>query len=202
MIEEGLLTTFRSFLGQCPPTFLAIILTWLLVPNQTVNSGTGNMRRKFLRVDFAGAFLIASTILVFLLPLELAGDRFPWNHPLIIGLLGLSFVLGILFIVVEVYWATEPILPPHVFASPNVIVPNSLMLFQTAAQLGVSNYQNPDHYGISRLKLTYPTQMMYTVPLYFQITANASSTSAGARLFPAVAGVAIGGLLGGYSIKR
>lgn len=43
---------------------------------------------------------------------------------------------------------------------------------------------------------------MFTVPLYFQVTARVSSTEAGAHLFPAVAGNAVGGMLTGYLIKR
>lgn len=44
--------------------------------------------------------------------------------------------------------------------------------------------------------------MMFTVPLYFQVTARVSPTVAGAHLFPAVAGNAVGGLLTGFLIKR
>jgi formate/nitrite transporter FocA (FNT family) len=43
---------------------------------------------------------------------------------------------------------------------------------------------------------------MFTVPLYFQISANASAMAAGAHLFPAVAGNAVGGLVVGALIKR
>jgi hypothetical protein len=45
-------------------------------------------------------------------------------------------------------------------------------------------------------------QMMFTVPIYFQVTQNAPAAVAGAHLFPAVAGVAVAGLFGGYAIKR
>lgn len=44
--------------------------------------------------------------------------------------------------------------------------------------------------------------MMYTVPMYFQIIKGASTTAAGAYLLPAVGGVTVGGLLGGYWTKR
>lgn len=44
--------------------------------------------------------------------------------------------------------------------------------------------------------------MTFTVPLYFQVTERSSSTAVGARLFPAVAGNAIGGILSGYLIRR
>lgn len=43
---------------------------------------------------------------------------------------------------------------------------------------------------------------MIAIPLYFQLTAKASNTVAGAHLFPAVAGNAIGGIISGIVIKR
>lgn len=43
---------------------------------------------------------------------------------------------------------------------------------------------------------------MYTVPLYFQVTARTSVTAAGTHLVPAVCGNAIGGLICGIYIKR
>lgn len=43
---------------------------------------------------------------------------------------------------------------------------------------------------------------MFTVPLYFQVTDRASASNAGAHLFPAVFGNAMGGLICGYIIRR
>jgi hypothetical protein len=43
---------------------------------------------------------------------------------------------------------------------------------------------------------------MFCVPLYFQITQKASASVAGAHLFPAVAGNAVGALVSGLIIKR
>jgi hypothetical protein len=42
---------------------------------------------------------------------------------------------------------------------------------------------------------------MVSIPLYFQVTANASVTAAGTRLVPAVIGNPVGGLLTGYAIR-
>lgn len=44
--------------------------------------------------------------------------------------------------------------------------------------------------------------MTFTVPLYFQVTQRSTSTAVGARLFPAVAGNAVGGIVSGYLIRR
>lgn len=43
---------------------------------------------------------------------------------------------------------------------------------------------------------------MFSVPLYFQITARSSNTESGAHLVPAVVGNAIGGIISGVLIKR
>jgi hypothetical protein len=43
---------------------------------------------------------------------------------------------------------------------------------------------------------------MYSVPLFFRLVDNASATVAGAHLFPAIAGVTVAGLAGGFAIKR
>jgi formate/nitrite transporter FocA (FNT family) len=40
------------------------------------------------------------------------------------------------------------------------------------------------------------------VPMYFQVSAHASLTNAGAHLMPSVIGNAVGGLLAGFVIKR
>jgi formate/nitrite transporter FocA (FNT family) len=45
-------------------------------------------------------------------------------------------------------------------------------------------------------------QLMFLVPLYFQVTANASMGQAGAHLVPAVFGNTLGGLAVGAWIKR
>lgn len=44
--------------------------------------------------------------------------------------------------------------------------------------------------------------MLFSVPLYFRATINASNTRAGAYLFPPVFGNASGGVLAGYLIRR
>jgi hypothetical protein len=44
--------------------------------------------------------------------------------------------------------------------------------------------------------------MMFSVPLYFQVTARTSYAEAGAHLMPAVVGNALGGLFSGALIKK
>jgi hypothetical protein len=138
------LTASRSFLGQCPLTLLAIISTYLLVPKKTAPQA-GNVKEgsKLARIDFAGAFLLAATILLFLLPLEITGVKIPWTHPLVLVLFASSITMGVLFVYVETHWAKEPIFPLQLLRSRFVILPDLLVFLQMSAQLGVCALQPP-----------------------------------------------------------
>jgi hypothetical protein len=115
-----------------------------------------------------------------MLVLELAGQKLPWNHPVIFGLVAASLGTGALFLVTEIYWAAEPVFPLYLLRNRNVITAYLLLGLQISAQFS----------------------LMYCVPLYFEVIHNAPSAIAGAHLFPAVAGNTLGALLTGWVIHR
>ena len=77
------------------------------------------------------------TILAFLLPLEIAGTKIPWSHPLIIGLLVSGVALGGLFLASQAYVAREPILPIGMLKNRDVLASIIVMFCQASAQIGV-----------------------------------------------------------------
>ncbi|KAK4201707.1 putative multidrug resistance protein [Triangularia verruculosa] len=178
-----------SFFGQVPIILGAIILVTIYLPNHTeaatadsasTSSAEAEIRKsKFSRIDFKGSFIFAFMILAFLTPIELGGVRLPWTSPITIGLIGFGLVLVTVFVAVEKR-QEEPILPLEIFHRRDAVISYLILGLQTAAQLG----------------------LMFSVPLYFQITSRSSASSAGAHLVPAVVGNAIGGVLSGILIKR
>lgn len=170
-----------SFLGQIPLAAIATILVGITLPAQVHNELDDRLQvSKFARIDFIGASCMTLSILGVLLPLELGGDRIPWSSPIIILLLVGAAIFGLLFLGAEGSVAREPIIPLSLLRQRDVMVSNFVMIFQCAAQVG----------------------LMFTVPLYFQVTTSASNTIAGAHLVPAVVGNAIGGILSGVIINR
>lgn len=75
-----------------------------------------------------------------MLPLEIGGQKVSWNHPLIFWLFGTGILLIILFILVEAYWAKEPIFPLRLFRQENVALSYIIMAAQAGAQLGVRSH--------------------------------------------------------------
>ncbi|KAL2151481.1 hypothetical protein VTH82DRAFT_6579 [Thermothelomyces myriococcoides] len=175
-----------SFFGQVPPILLAIFLVTVSLPGSQATSSSSDGvddrisgKSKISRVDFKGSFLFTLGILAFLLPIELGGVKLPWSHPAIVSLFCLSFVLLSIFVAVEKR-QDEPILPLGIFQRRDAVLSYAILGLQVAAQLG----------------------LMFSVPLYFQITTRSSNTASGAHLVPAVVGNAIGGLISGVIIKR
>ncbi|KAF9638006.1 Major facilitator superfamily [Lasiodiplodia theobromae] len=176
-----------TFLFQVPVMIIASILAWFLIPEFTqplsvddaVEPAPKSKWAIFRRLDFIGSFFLTCTILLLMFPLELGGQKIPWSHPLIFCLLASALVTGVLFIKAEKS-AKEPVLPLELFRERDFVISFLVMTMQLAAQ----------------------ASMMFTVPLYFQITDSVSSTKAGAHLLPAVVGNAISQLISGEFIGR
>ncbi|KAL8807167.1 MAG: hypothetical protein Q9182_000849 [Xanthomendoza sp. 2 TL-2023] len=170
-----------SFYLQCPLTVTAILLVaWKLDGTPILEGRKTTTREKLGRIDFLGSISLALTIVGFLLILDLGGQKLPWGHPLIWIIFAAASFSSVAFVLIEAFVAQEPIFPLRLLVHRDVILAYLVTCLLGAAQFGV----------------------MYTVPLYFQVTARVSVTNAGFHLFPAVCGNAIGGLMSGVIIKR
>jgi MFS family permease len=127
-----------SFLGQVPLTVLAILLVAIkLPPSEASKPQVKGQPSKLRRVDFVGALLLALTMVSLLSSLSLASQSLLWSHPLVIGLLLGSVLLGSLFVVYEVKVPLEPVFPPGLLIRRDVVSQYLIIALQSAAQLAV-----------------------------------------------------------------
>lgn len=70
--------------------------------------------------------------------LDLAGQRMPFTHPTVLGFFAASLATGTLFLLVEGFWAKEPIFPLRLLLNYDVITSYINLGFQTGAQGAVS----------------------------------------------------------------
>jgi MFS family permease len=170
-----------SFLCQAPVAGVAMaLIAWTLPSPPSRDVGDGMRGSKFARIDFMGAICMTLSILGLLLPLEIGGERVAWSSPTIIALFAAAVVFGLLFLAIEGWVAKEPIVPLPLLRHRDVVMPGFVMFCQCAAQ----------------------TTLMFAVPLYFQVTSNASNALAGAHLIPSVVGNTLAGLISGAYISR
>jgi len=170
-----------SFIGQGPIMMGAFALVaYGLDSPEPEEAPKGSTRSKLGRIDFLGAFLITTTIITFILAVDLPTQGFSWTSPVVVSSLSVAITLGAAFFYYEGKYAAEPIYPPFLLVQRNVYTSYLGIGLATASQVA----------------------MMYSVPLYFQITQGASNTKAGAHLVPAVVGNTFGALGAGLYIKK
>jgi MFS family permease len=132
-----------SFASQAPLLIIAIIIVYLYLPKttkKTTGFGTENIDSKgrLKRIDFVGSALLAATIVLLLGALSLAGESLTIADPIILGSVGGSVALGVMFVVWEVKFAREPVFPPRLLIQRDVVTPYAIVALLLGAQYGVS----------------------------------------------------------------
>jgi predicted MFS family arabinose efflux permease len=167
---------------QAPFVGLAafLVIVKLRVAQTTASDAANEGRASRLKhVDFLGTALLGTSIVAITGVMDQGGKSFPWRSWITVVMAGGGLLLLLAFVLVEVYIAKEPIFPLRILRRPNVATSYLIGTLQITAQLG----------------------MMFSIPLYFQVTQRASTTESGFHLIPAVVGNTMGGLLAGGFIR-
>lgn len=131
------------------------------------------------RVDVPGGVLLMTAAIVFVLALTWGGVRFPWTSQVILALLGVAFVLTIVFVFYGLR-TTDPFLPPRMLTGS--VVPQAAIgsACATGTMVGMS----------------------VILPVHFQLVHHLSPGMSGIALMPMVALGVPGALLSGQAMMR
>ncbi|CAI2165954.1 13712_t:CDS:10 [Funneliformis geosporum] len=140
----------------------------------------GSLIQKIKRIDYLGTIVMTFTIIAFLLPLSWGGNEYAWNSPVIIVLLIVGCGGIFLFALVEVKFANEPVSPPHLFKSVNIV-----------GTFGTNFFQGMAFFGL-----------IYYIPVYFQVIKGDSATASGLELIPYILGVVLASIIAGQFMSR
>ncbi|CAG9989203.1 unnamed protein product [Clonostachys byssicola] len=148
---------------------------------QTDNSdeslSPSSFRQKWAKVDVKGALLLTKTIVSLILLLDTVEDHL--GTPQFWLLLVSVLTFGQLFVFVEIFGTNSPIFNLRILAKRNVALSYLVDYLQVFSQVG----------------------MMFSVPLYFQVTQRASAAKSGAHIVPAVIANTIGALASGKMLQ-
>ena len=131
----------------------------IFLPKQGVDDAS--IRERLGRIDYGGSITLVSSLTLFLF--------FTNSEKPIIALLPASAILMVLFIIIELRWAREPIIPMSIFTTPTILA--------TCLCVGF-------------MAMTLYT-LLYYLPLYLQLRGNSTSTT-GLLLLPEPIGGGIG----------
>ena len=121
------------------------------------------------RLDLLGAGLIVAATVCLLLALSWGGVRYPWASAPILGLVGATLALTLLF-AWRLTTAPEPFLPLSVLREPVVALGTAAACFAMGTFIGLSIY----------------------VPVYFEAARGLTASQSGLALIPLMTGVILG----------
>ena len=130
-------------------------------------------------IDYAGAALLAMALSAVTLLADLGGGVYAWDSPLMLGLIAITVVGLVIFVIVEKY-AAEPILPLHLFRRSTFVVSTTVGLIVGFALFGSVTY----------------------FPLFLQVVKGASPTQSGMQMLPMMIGMLVTSIISGQLVSR
>jgi len=171
-----------AFYFQAPLLiFSATLVTWKVNIKLPSDIEDQPLYDKLRRIDVLGSLTLVGTVGTLLLGFSLkTTEEIPWSHPLIYGLFVASFICGVLFILVEKYWAPFPVMPLRLITRRTPFAVSVSNLFASMAAFS----------------------MLYNVPLYFSAVKLYSAASSGSHLLPHSIAISCGSVAAGWMMRR
>ncbi|KAI7833818.1 major facilitator superfamily domain-containing protein [Kickxella alabastrina] len=160
-----------SFYINIPLVCLSIISILLFVHPNTFSE-------KIARVDFFGALMLVTGLMLLLLGLNWGGRVYPWVSPVVIICICVGLLLLCVFVFIEGKLALEPIIDPRILRHRNVAL-------SILAELCV---------GAVFFNTTF------NLPVYYSFTQNSSASESGVRMVPLACGVVVSSIISGWLI--
>ncbi|KAG9302108.1 hypothetical protein G9A89_020542 [Geosiphon pyriformis] len=141
-------------------TISLIFVLWYLSKIQDSVSG------KLKNIDFLGITILFLGILAIVFPLIWGGNKYEWDSVFVIMLFCTGVVLLLGFILVESFFASEPIIPLHLFKIRNYLV---IFIFNLLLGLNLIVF-------------------IFYLPIYFEFVKGYSIMRAGLQIYPLLLG--------------
>ena len=166
-----------AFLILVPFTAFTALGIWFFLPGP-INRDDVSMFKRVSRIDFPGSMLLSAALAILLWSLNSERSGESTSSRLILITLPISGLLFALFILTEVRYASEPIIPLSLLRNRTVAAATFASWFDSMALYA----------------------LMFYIPLYFQAK-GFSPKQVGVRLLPESLGTALGSLSSGLIMR-
>jgi MFS family permease len=166
-----------AFYGQAPLCLLAFITVSFAL--KMPKKDDSHWKEKLRRVDFIGALVLLLAVVTLLIGMD-RGSNLSWNDRITLGCVAASIALFILFVIVEMYVASEPFAPGHIIFERSLFAAYLCNFFAFGGWLAA----------------------LFFIPLYFQAVDGLTAMQAGLTLVPSIVCGVSGSLFAGFYMQR
>ncbi|KAF2663551.1 vacuolar basic amino acid transporter 2 [Microthyrium microscopicum] len=166
-----------AFLIQAPMCLIALLSVWWLL--RLPRTDESHWKEKIKRVDFLGAAILLAAVTALLVGLD-RGSNVSWTNTTTIICISIAIPLFVVFILVEIYVASEPFAPGHIMLERSLVAAYLCNFFSFSGWLAAIFY----------------------VPLYYQAVYGYSATQASVLLIPNIICGVSGSLFAGMYMQR
>ncbi|CCF53325.1 hypothetical protein NDA11_004939 [Ustilago hordei] len=158
-LADGGLGWRCAFLVQVPLCAVHFaVVSWKI----DIPAGPGSMIEKIKRIDALGSLSLVTSVTLILVGLSLGGNEREWSDKLVLGSLIGGGAALVLFVLIERYFAREPLMPMSVLFNRTPGFVALACWFITMSQFGI----------------------IFNVPTYFSSVERTSTSYAGLHLIP------------------
>jgi hypothetical protein len=136
-------------------------------------------KEKLARIDFLGALVLLFAVATALVALD-RGSNVSWSSKITIACLAISIPLFVLFVLVEVYVASEPFAPGHIILDRSLVAAYLCNFFSFAGQMAA----------------------LFYLPLHYQAVYDMTATKASVLLIPGIVCGVCGSLFAGFYMQK
>ncbi|CEP63258.1 Vba4p LALA0_S07e06040g [Lachancea lanzarotensis] len=159
-----------------------LIIAYLDLPPRHPNGGElqTSYKQRLQKLDWQGAISLVTALFLFMLTSSLGGKEIPYNSKLFLLLCILTVIAGAVFVGIETYLTSDPILPVSFLKDRSVCAGSLANFFCVMGMITVNFY----------------------LPIYYASVMNMGPTDVGKRSVPSFISIALGSLGAGYYMKR
>ncbi|SCV00261.1 LAME_0G08570g1_1 [Lachancea meyersii CBS 8951] len=172
-----------AFLIQIPVCIIScvLIITYLdLPPLRSYEASCQSYAQRLKNLDWQGAVTLVTFLFLFMLTSSLGGKEIPYDSKLFSLMCVFTVISGALFVIVEIYMTSDPILPVSFLKDRSVSAGSLANFFCVMGMITVNFY----------------------LPVYWSSVLNIGPTDVGKRALPSFFSIAFGSLGAGYYMKR
>ncbi|KAF7314932.1 Vacuolar amino acid permease [Mycena indigotica] len=171
-----------AFLMQIPLFVVSAVITQFNVQYVTESESKSSSAKEIMkRIDYFGSLSLLTFVGAFVLLLSSKyNESLPWLHPLVLVPLLVSVTFMVVFVLVELYVAVQPVMPMFLLQQKIPVLVGASNFFANACIFSIT----------------------YFFPLWFQVVKFQSASTAGLHLMPNSVSLSLGSIFAGWMMHK